>query len=98
MIKKKNNYKKFDNIRPKKKDYPKTAYLAYVVCGPEKGHCGWIGWIIESVYSKDIADIIKNRDPNVLPAASNQKCPQCGKIVYRVGVRAECSKIKIIMD
>lgn len=54
---------------------PDQAWLTYAVCACTKDACTWQGWIIESV----------SREGKQLWADTYQKCPECGRDLFRTG-------------
>lgn len=83
--------KKFKHLLELKKEgveLPDYAWLTYSVCACEKDSCGWGGWTIEAVFKKNSTDDQK------LSADDDQKCPECGKDLFRtnVSIKFEPSK------
>jgi hypothetical protein len=59
---------------------PDEVWLSYALCTVEESSCGWAGWIIESVWTSQGADKL------AVSAADNQRCPNCGKLLFRTGL------------
>jgi len=57
---------------------PDIVYLAYSVCAVEEESCGWGGWTIESAKR-----VLENDQQEVHEADTDQKCPVCGRDLYR---------------
>jgi len=65
---------------------PDHAFLTYAVCACEKDSCGWGGWILEAVFSAEPDARGRSR---ALPSDDSQRCPVCGKLMFRTEVRFE---------
>lgn len=61
-------------------DTPDEAWLTYSVCACEDDSCGWQGWIVESASSQG----------RQLPADNSQRCPVCGKTLFRTAASVRC--------
>ena len=59
---------------------PSEAWITYAVCGCEKDSCGWEGWILESVRSKD------GKKKEESPIDGSWLCPSCKKPLFRTAV------------
>ena len=56
---------------------PAKIWLSFAVCGAFHDSCGWAGWIGESV---------TDEEGKQLPAATEQICERCGKLLFRTAV------------
>lgn len=67
---------------------PNQAWITYAVCGCETDSCGWEGWILES------AKVGRGQRKRELSIDTSQRCPRCGKILFRteVSIRFAVSK------
>lgn len=75
--------KKFKNLIELKREdveLPDEAWLTYAVCACEDDACGWQGWIIESLA----------RGGKQLSADTGQKCPACGRMLFRTEASVRC--------
>ncbi len=64
-------------------DRPDYAWLVYAVCACSKKACGWGGWIIDAVYQYSPELQTTTRRDKPLPALTLQKCPLCGRDLFR---------------
>lgn len=64
---------------------PDFVWLSYAVCAVEEESCGWRGWIIESAWKIDP----KTRKEMPVEADTHQRCPVCGRQLYRTGVEKQ---------
>jgi hypothetical protein len=74
---------KFRNLielREEEVTIPDYVWLAYAVCAVEEDSCGWRGWIMESAWK------IVDGNPREVEADAEQRCPMCGKLLYRTEV------------
>jgi hypothetical protein len=64
-------------------EVPDYLWLAYSVCAVSEDSCGWQGWTIESAKKGN-----ENQpgEHEVASVAAEQKCPHCGKPLYRTGI------------
>lgn len=63
---------------------PDYVWLSYALCALDEDSCGWGGWIIESAWKT----INENREEEV-KADTEQRCPVCGKQVFRTEVEKQ---------
>lgn len=68
---------------------PTRLWLAHAVCVMEEASCGWAGWILDGVVS---ASAGQENAEDVLAADYSQRCPRCGKTLFRTGVDLPFSK------
>jgi hypothetical protein len=72
-------------LREEQVTVPDYVWLAYAVCAVEEDSCGWRGWIIESAWK-----LVGENLPDVeVEADAEQRCPLCGKLVYRTEVEKQ---------
>lgn len=62
---------------------PDEVWLSFALCTVEEDSCGWTGWIIESAWKNHGAD------RHAVVAADNQRCPNCGKVLFRTGLEKQ---------
>jgi hypothetical protein len=65
-------------------EQPDYVWITYAVCACSEDSCGWGGWIIDGVFAKSV----DKQNPTAtgdkpLPADDVQKCPRCGKDLFR---------------
>ncbi len=56
---------------------PASLWLAHAVCVLEDESCGWAGWILDGVFAEG--------QPMALPVGNGQRCPRCGRTLFRTG-------------
>lgn len=67
---------------------PDYVWLVYAVCAVEAGSCGWQGWIIDGAFRRSVTHHPTGTGDELLSAPYDQKCPVCGRTLFRTSVEA----------
>lgn len=68
---------------------PDYVFLTYSVCAGTPSSCGWQGWLLEAAFRRTEQKHNTYTGDALVPAITNQTCPNCGTDVFRTGVDPE---------
>jgi predicted RNA-binding Zn-ribbon protein involved in translation (DUF1610 family) len=79
----KGNARKLRDKKLDHSDWPDYVTVSHAVCAVDETGCGWSGFLLEAAFKKDGAVHNSGTGDLVVPAITNQICPNCGSTVYR---------------
>jgi hypothetical protein len=62
---------------------PGFAWIVFAVCAVGDDACGWAGWIVDELCAGVPHEDASVSGCELLPADYSEKCPQCGKQLFR---------------
>ena len=74
-------------------DWPDYVIVSHAVCAVDETGCGWSDFLLEGAFQRD-GDIHNSGTGDlVVPAITNQVCPNCGGTVYRTWNRSYTASV-----